>query len=110
MRTASTGASLGESESSAQPVPIPGGTVFAPGLPLVHVFAPGPPPNYAGLDVEPSTITDFEGLSMITEDYTLTATATGSDGTHYLVGTDMRVVQGKYLNSSGEHDATFCLI
>jgi hypothetical protein len=79
-------------------------------LPFVHLFAPGPPPNYAGLDVEPSTVTNFKGLSMIAEDYTLTAMATGSDGTKFSVGTDMRVFKGKYRTASGEHDATFCFI
>jgi hypothetical protein len=101
---------LSWSGSSAEPVPVPGTTVFGPGLPPEHVFAPGPPPAYAGLNVEPSTITNFKGLSMISEDYTLTATAEGSDGTNYLVGTDMRVFRGQYRTPSGDHHATFCFI
>lgn len=109
-RTSTIEASLSREGGSDEPLPIPGGTVFAPGLPLVHVFAPGPTPGYAGINVEPATITNFKGLSMIAEDYTLTATAKGSDGTNYLLGTDMRVLRGTYRTSTGVHHATFVLI
>jgi hypothetical protein len=111
LRTGTTEASLIWRGSSDEPLPIPGGTVFGPGLPLMHVFSPGPIlAGYDGINVDPSTITNFKGLSMIAEDYTLTATAAGSDGTKYLLGTDMRVFRGKYRTSSGDHNATFCFI
>lgn len=88
--------------------------MFVETLPPFHVFAPGPAgnPNYGGSpDLEPGTITDFKGHSMISEDYTLTATATGSDGKIYSVGTDMRVFRGTYRARNGEvQDATFCFI
>lgn len=85
--------------------------MFGPGLPLLHVFAPGPvAAGYDGINAEPSTITNFTGLSMIAEDYSLTASARGSDGTRYSLGTDMRVFRGKYRTPSGDHDGTFCFI
>jgi hypothetical protein len=81
-----------------------------PSLPFFHAFAPGPTPAYQGFDVEPSSITNFKGLSMIAEDYTLTAKANGSDGSHFLVGTDMRVMMGTYRTSTGVHHAIFVFI
>jgi TAT (twin-arginine translocation) pathway signal sequence len=66
------------------PRPIPGGTQI-PGGPLIHVFAPGPPEvtlpftglQLQGLDVEPSVITDYRGVTALA--YVVGA-ATGSDG------------------------------
>ena len=111
MRVGAREGSLSWRGSSDEPLPIPGGSIFDVGLPLLHVFAPGPPLlGYQGINVEPSTITNFKGLSMITEDYTLSATARGSDGSKYLLGTDMRVMKGTYRTATGDHEGTFCFI
>ncbi len=107
-RSGTTMARSSWERSNDEPLPIPG--VLDPSLPFFHAFAPGPTPTYQGFDVEPSTITNFKGVSMISEDYTLTQTATGSDGTHFLVGTDMRVMKGTYRTLTGEHHATFVFI
>jgi hypothetical protein len=97
---------------SDEPLPIPGGTFFVDGLPAFHVFPPGPADNpfYAGPNIDPLTITNFRGLVMIAEDYSLAATAQGSDGSTYQVGTDMRVFKGTYRTATGDHDGTFCFI
>src|SRR5437763_14322761 len=48
--------------TDTSPVPIPGGLDF--NGQLIHVFAPGPVElGFQGLDIEPSTITDFTGDS-----------------------------------------------
>jgi hypothetical protein len=114
LRTGTT-ASLTWRGSSDEPLPSPGTAVLVPGTPNVHAFAPGPlEAGYMGILVEPSTITNFEGLSMIAEDYTGNAHAIGIDAlgnrTLYVLGTDMRVFRGRYRTPSGDHDATFCFI
>ena len=55
------------------PKPIPGGSPIGPPLGTIHVFAPGPEGvvlpftgvPLEGLDVEPTTITDFEGFAAL---------------------------------------------
>jgi hypothetical protein len=84
------------------PVPIPGG-IFT-GLPppngsIIHVLAPGPQPNFMGLDVEPTTITNFKGFSALAY---LNGTAVDPDGNTYAIGlSDMRVFQGFYRTADG---------
>ena len=88
------------------PKPIPGGTEL-PGLPLFHEFLPGPetitlPFTLAmlqGLNVEPSTITDFKGVTVLAYHV---GTATGHDGTKYNLETDIRVMQGEYVAENGK--------
>ena len=95
------------------PKPIPGGDVFPP---LLHVYEPGPlnktlPYTGAvmeGLDVEPSTITDFTGV--IAQAYHV-GTAIGSDGKRYSLETDIRAFQGQYIAVDGSrHTGTFAFL
>jgi hypothetical protein len=80
------------------PVPIPGG-IQIPGGPLIHVFAPGPTElGLMGEDVEPNTITNFEGFSALAY---IVGTATDADGNTYTMATDMRVFSGTYVSADG---------
>jgi TAT (twin-arginine translocation) pathway signal sequence len=87
------------------PKPIPGG-IQIPGGPLIHVFAPGPPDmtlpftgiQLMGLDVEPSVITDYKGVTALAFHV---GTATGNDGKQYNLETDMRAMEGTYIAESG---------
>jgi hypothetical protein len=97
-------------QSTAEPVPSPGG-IQVPGGPFIHIFFPGPEslnPLFMGIDVEPSVITDFRGFSAIAY---LAGTATGNDGKLYNLEADIRVYQGEYVASDGSHHfGTFALI
>jgi hypothetical protein len=87
------------------PTPIPGGLQI-PGLPLLHVFAPGPPEvtlpfsgtQLQGLDVEPSVITNYTGTTAVAFHV---GSAVGSDGARYNLETDMRAIQGTYIAADG---------
>jgi hypothetical protein len=87
------------------PKPIPGG-IQIPGGPLIHVFAPGPPEvtlpftgiQLMGLDVEPSVITDYKGVTAVAFHV---GSATGSDGKQYNLETDMRAMEGTYIATDG---------
>jgi hypothetical protein len=90
------------------PEPIPGGLPL--GLPppydLIHIFLPGPPSvtlpfsglQLQGLDVEPTTITDFDGMTAMAF---LTGTVKGSDGQERGLEVDLRVSKGKYVTADG---------
>jgi hypothetical protein len=81
------------------PVPIPGGFVPFPGAPFIHVFAPGPVDlGLMGENVEPNTITNFQGFSALAY---LIGTATDADGNSYTMATDMRVFSGTYVSADG---------
>ena len=79
----------------------PGGIELAPGV-VIHVFAPGDPGvtlpftgiTLQGVDVEPSTITDFHGSSAVAYHV---GTARASDGKTYNVETDIRAFEGEYI-------------
>jgi hypothetical protein len=95
------------------PRPIPGGDVIPP---QIHVFEPGTPGKHLpytgapleGLNVEPSTITDFKGF--IAQAYHV-GTATGNDGKRYSLETDVRAYQGEYVAVDGSHQrGTFALL
>ena len=97
------------------PKPIPGG-IQIPGGPLIHVFAPGPPGltlpftgvQLMGLDVEPSVITDYKGVTALAFH---AGTATGSDGRRYNLETDMRAMEGTYVAEDGSRQrGLFALI
>jgi hypothetical protein len=61
-----------------------------------------------GLDVEPSTITDFHGTSAVAFHV---GEAKGSDGETYNLETDMRVMEGKYVAVDGTtRHGSFALI
>ena len=85
----------------AAPNPIPGGIELAPGV-AIHVFAPGDPAvtlpfsgiTLTGVDVEPSTIMDFNGSSAVAYHV---GTARASDGRTYHLETDIRAFEGEYM-------------
>jgi hypothetical protein len=85
------------------PQPIPGGFDIPP---LIHEFIPGPETitlpftriTLQGLHVEPSTITDFTGVTALAYHV---GTVTGSDGRTYDLETDVRVFQGQYIGEDG---------
>jgi hypothetical protein len=92
------------------PKPIPGGIDVPP---LIHIFVPGPETitlpftgfTLQGLHVEPSTITDFQG---VTAQAYHVGTATGSDGLTYNLETDVRVYEGEYVAEDGSRrEGTF---
>jgi hypothetical protein len=94
---------VGASATSDDPVPIPGGIetdLPPPNGPIIHVFAPGPTEfGDMGLDVEPTTITNFDGFTAMAY---LNGSAVGADGTPYAIGlSDMRVFQGSYRTADG---------
>jgi hypothetical protein len=77
-------------QDGSEPVPIPGG---------FHFFAPGPPRlGFRGLDVEPSTITNFQGDVALAY---LTGSARSADGKDFRLGADMRVFSGEYVAADG---------
>lgn len=95
----------------AAPKPIPGGEAI-PEL-VIHELLAGPPTitlpftglQLIGLNVEPSTITDFKGVTALAYH---TGTATGSDGLTYNLETDIRVMEGEYIGEDGKrHQGTF---
>jgi hypothetical protein len=77
------------------PKPIPGGLSAnfepVPANPFVHVLPPF-------LPFEMSTIGDFNGTVGASE---IQGTARGSDGTTYTFDTDMRFMQGTYVDVAG---------
>jgi hypothetical protein len=77
------------------PKPIPGGLSLAfepvPSDPFAHVLAPF-------LPFEMSTIGDFSGTLGAAE---IQGTARGSDGTTYTFDTDMRFMEGTYVDTAG---------
>jgi len=106
-RPARTAAGGGERHRQAvvPPKPIPGGVTLPNGMPI-HVWPAGDPTvqlpfthtTLRGLDVDPSTITDFGGFSAIAYHV---GTATGSDGATYNLETHMTVQRGSYIASDG---------
>jgi len=80
------------------PSPIPGGLdeSFAPvpSDPFIHVLAPG-----LGPQLEMATITDFKGVIGASE---IRGTARGSDGSTWDFDTDMRFMQGTYVDRNGQ--------
>jgi hypothetical protein len=97
-----------------EPEPIPGGSEFIPGQ-LYHVFVPGDPSvtlpfsggPLGGLDVEPGTITDFDGSSAVAFHV---GTAQGSDGNTYNLETDIRAFRGEYVVDGVAHRGSFALV
>ena len=80
---------------SGVPNPIPGGFDAnfqpVPSNPVVHVLPPG-------IGFEMATITDFNGIVAASE---IRGTARGSDGSIWDFDTDMRFMQGQYVDTSG---------
>lgn len=88
-----------------QPVAITGGSQI-PGGPFIHVHAPGPDGMmlpisgfpYSGLNVDPTTIGNFDGFTAVAY---VAGEATGSDGKKYLMETDVRAFKGTYKDAGG---------
>ena len=118
---ASGGWGRGKRGPVSAPNPIPGGTDLSgfglsPPYDFIHWFAPGPVGitlpftgvPLEGLDVEPSTLTDFRGSTAYTY---LVGQAKGDDGDTYDLEVDLRVFDGKYISMDGEINyATFALL
>src|SRR5262249_44951337 len=84
--------------AAGDPSPIPGGLKFTatgfdlvPSDPDLHLLLPG-------IGFEMSTITDFKGVVGGSE---IRGTATGSDGSSWEFDTDMRFMQGTYVDTGG---------
>jgi hypothetical protein len=60
-----------------------------------------------GLDVEPTTITDFNGASALAYHV---GTARASDGTTYNLETDIRAFEGEYVADGAIRRGSFALI
>jgi hypothetical protein len=101
----------GRKRVAPAPEPIPGGLQF-PGIPLIHVSAPGDPSvtlpftggTLQGFDVEPGTITDFRGSSAVAFHV---GTAHGHDGTEFNLETDMRAFEGEFVVDGVTHRGSF---
>jgi hypothetical protein len=94
------------------PSPIPGG-LEVPDVGLVHGFIPGPESSVTpfaglpamGLDIEPSTLTNYQGFTTFA---VLSGQTTSSDGQIYNVEFDVRVMAGEYVAEDGSrHRGTF---
>ena len=93
------------------PKPIPGGLDlsgfgFVPPYDFIHTFGPGQAGLVLpytggvlqGLNVEPGTITDFQGATAVAFHV---GEARGSDGKMYNLETDFRFMDGKYVAVDG---------
>ncbi len=91
---------------------VPSGVPVAP-FDIIHWLLPGPEgsatpllglPGF-GLDVDPSTVTDFHGFTA----YAVVAGGgVGSDGNAYDVEFDIRVMSGEFVaEDGGTHEGTF---
>ena len=97
---------IGHGRLPVPPEPIPGGIPISD-TQVIHVWAPGPTDvtlpftggQLQGLDVEPTTIRDFNGFSAVAFHV---GTATGSDGTRYDLETDVRAFRGTYIDRTGQ--------
>lgn len=100
------------------PEPIPGGLPIGAPVPydFIHVFLPGPTDvtlpfsglPLQGLDVEPSTITNFKGKTALAF---ILGSARGSDGVEYGLEVDVRAFEGKYVDADGSTNrGAFALI
>ena len=86
-------------QGQVYPVPIPGGVIgqFGPGPNLfINLFFPGVGSLFNGLNAEPHTIINSNGVVAL--GYTA-GTATDSNGHTYNIATDIRVYQGKYVGA-----------
>jgi hypothetical protein len=101
----------GHDEPLPEPKPIPGGADLSglglvPPYDFIHQFLPGPKGKVLpftgvvleGLNVEPSTITDFKGATAVAYHV---GKAKGSDGKTYNLETDFRFMEGEYVSVEG---------
>lgn len=89
------------------PKPIPGGVDSGdPNVGFIHWWLPGPTDAVTpilglggfGLDVDPSTITDFKGVSAMA---VVAGTVRDDDGTLYDCEFDVRAMKGRYVGVDG---------
>ena len=104
---------------SALPKPIPGGVPLDPDDPensLIHWYLPGPTDAVSpilglqgmGLDVEGSSITDFQGKVAFA---IMSGEAVTNDNETLQVEFDVRVMQGRYIGEDGnEHNSIFAFL
>jgi hypothetical protein len=86
----------------------------APGV-VIHTFAPGDPAitlpftglTLGGFDVEPGTITDFNGSSAVAFHV---GSAVGNDGTTYNLETDLRAFEGDFVVDGQTHRGAFAFV
>lgn len=89
------------------PKPIPGGIDSGdPNVGFIHWWLPGPEgsstpiigiPGF-GLDVDPSLITDFDGISAMA---VVAGSVRGSDGVDYPCEFDVRAMKGRFVDVEG---------
>jgi hypothetical protein len=99
---------------SPAPSPIPGGIELAEDF-VIHVFGAGDPAvtlpftgiTLQGLDVEPSTITDFRGSSALAYHV---GRVRANDGRTYNLETDIRAFEGEYVVDGAVRRGAFALI
>ena len=108
-------------EPLPEPKPIPGEVDLSdlglkPPYDFIHQFSPGPKGvvlpftkvPLQGLNVEPSTITDFDGATALAYHV---GKATGSDGKTYNLETDFRIMEGHYVSVEGtRRHGTFAFV
>jgi hypothetical protein len=111
---ASTASARARRNVQPAPTPIPGGLDIGGGL-VIHTYGPGDPTItlpftgfvLGGFDVEPGTITDFDGSSAVAFHV---GTAQGSDGRTYNLETDLRAYEGSYVVDGQEYRGSFALV
>lgn len=89
--------------SSADPLPIPGGTPALGGG--FHIYGPTPDGSFDPIDAEPSTITNFNGVVALAYiSGTVSRTKIGSNVQVELpfIASDMRFMQGVYRGVDGK--------
>jgi hypothetical protein len=88
-----------------QPIPIRGGDLV-PGYGIANAFVPGPPgqsPPFDPIGADPQVITNFKGLTAM--GYT-SGLATDNKSNQYVVITDVRVYQGKFVGGTAADPVT----
>ncbi|MGI9328421.1 MAG: hypothetical protein ACR2PZ_24610 [Pseudomonadales bacterium] len=107
--------SLNQPKPMPSPIPgtIPTGLPAGHPLEFVHWFLPGPTSAFTpvlglqgmGVNVEPSTITDYKGFTAFA---VLAGEAKGNDGNNYAVEFDLRIMEGRYRAADGtQHHGAF---
>lgn len=101
----------------AAPKPIPGGVDSGdPNVGFIHWWLPGPTDATSpilglggmGLDVDPSTITDFKGVSAMA---IVAGTVRDQDGNPYDCEFDVRAMKGRYVAEDGhERSGAFAFL
>ena len=103
----STASASGLLPKGSAPQPIPGGVDSGdPNVGFIHWWLPGPTDATTpviglggfGLDVDPSTMTDFDGVSAMA---VVAGQVAGSDGQSYACEFDVRAMKGRFIDGDG---------